>query len=103
MTAAEKKQRVDGKKSLVLSGLLLQQAKLLRERLQNQEIECHCRPRDIEHWNQPCRRFSGPKSSHKRVQASVAFALIALVVVGASLFGYNEIQKQKVSENVKVL
>ena|GEM_PF-5346510 len=103
MTAAEKKQRVDGKKSLILSGLLLQQAKLLRERLQNQEIEC--RIADPTTLNTGINLAAVSPDLNKAtnvLRRVVVFASIAVVVIGVSLFGYNEIQKQKVSENAKV-
>ncbi|MEE2902037.1 MAG: hypothetical protein VYC39_06885 [Myxococcota bacterium] len=102
MTASEKRQRVDGKKSLVLSGLLLQQAKLLRERLQNQEIECRIADPATLNTGINLAAVSPDLNQATNVfKRVVIFALIALVVGGASLFGYNEVQKQKVNENVR--
>ena len=75
---------------------------MLRERLQNQEIEC--RIADPATLNTGINLASVSPDLNQATNVFkrvIAFALIALVVVGASLFGYNEIQKQKVSENVR--
>ena len=102
MLATEKKQRVDGKKSLVLSGLLLQQAKLLRERLQSQDIDCRIADPMTLTTGINLTAVSPDMNQAGRAFGKLAFfAVVAVLLLGVSVFAYQERQKQQVTEQLE--
>ena len=102
MTAAEKRQRVDGKKSLILTGLLLQQAKLLRERLQSQNIDCRIAdPSTLTTGINLSAVSPDLNQASNALKKIVSLAVVALIVIGLSVFAYNERQKQQVTDTVR--